>query len=116
MARFRDVGAVVDGNAIQVNFRLDPPGAVGWRIDDPSTGAILLEGAGARVELPEGEGLYRVQVAPVADRKRFILIDAKIGASSDGGRVEISPPRVVTAAALRWEYFPRAVPKAFIYP
>jgi lipopolysaccharide transport system permease protein len=129
MPTFRDIAAAVDGNAIQVNFELDTPGAVsweiGWQIYDPSTGAFLFEGewteilgtkVALRVTMPQEDGPYRVQVAPISSRERFrapfIVIDARL----DAGRIEMSPPRVTTARGLRWRQFLRAIPKAFLYP
>lgn len=121
MATFGGVAAHVDGHAILVHFELDAPAVVGWQIYDPSTGVFLFEGewtdvrdrkVDVRVALPEEEGPYRVQVAPVADRERFILIDAQVGP----GELEMSDPRITTASALRSEQFWRAVPKAFIFP
>ncbi|HML17125.1 MAG TPA: hypothetical protein VK419_08870, partial [Bryobacteraceae bacterium] len=121
MARFEGVGAEIEGNAIRVSFRLDAPCLVGWQIYDPSTGAFLFEGewrevrdrnVEMRVALPEQEGAYRVQVAPVEDRRRFVLIDAEVS----GGAIAISPPRVTTAAALGRLRWLRAIPKAFTLP
>ena len=121
MARFTNVGAVVDGDALRVTFQLDAPGVIGWQIYDPSSGAFLFEGewtelrdakVDLRVMLPQEDGPYRVQVAPVADRGRFILIDAQLS----GGQVAMTPPRVTTSAAVRRERFLSAIPKAFAYP
>lgn len=121
MTRFRDIAASVEGNTIQMNFVMDAPGVVGWQIYDPSTGAFLFEGewsevldtkVALHVALPEEDGKYRVQVAPVADRERFILIDANLV----GSEVILSPPRLATAASLRRERMLRAIPKAFSYP
>src|SRR6202790_306601 len=121
MARYSSVGAVIDGDAIRLRFELDEPGVVGWQIYDPSSGAFLFEGQwielhGAQVDLrvvlPREDGPYRVQVAPVADRGRFILIDALLS----GGMLEIGPPRVTTVSALRRKRLLRAIPKAFVYP
>ena len=103
MAWFGGVGAVVEGSAIQVRFDLDSPGVIGWQIYDPLTGVFLFEGEWVetrdthvemRLPLPGEDGPYRVQVAPVADRERFILIDARVSS----GKVEIALPRVTTAA------------------
>ena len=121
MAKFGAVGAEADGAAIRVHFELEAPGVVGWQIYDPVTGAFLFEGqwtetrdtkVNVRVALPDEDGPYRVQVAPVADRERFILIDARV----DDGRVDISRPRVTSSASLRRERLLRAIPKAFLYP
>ena len=51
-----------------------------------------------RVALPPEDGPYRVQVAPVEDRDRFILIDGAHGRRSSSRWM---PPRVASAAALR---------------
>jgi lipopolysaccharide transport system permease protein len=121
MARFGDIAAVVDGRAIRVRFELDAPAVVGWQIYDPTTGAFLFEGewtdvrgtkVDVRVALPEEEGPYRVQVAPVADRDRFILIDVHVG----NGELDLAAPRVTSATAMRRERFLSAIPKAFLYP
>jgi lipopolysaccharide transport system permease protein len=121
MTRFGAVEAEADGTAIRLRFELDGPGVMGWRIYDPATGAFLCEGqwtetrdtqVNVRVALPDEDGPYRVQVAPVADRERFILIDALVRQ----GQVEMSPPRVTGNASLRRERLLRAIPKAFLYP
>jgi lipopolysaccharide transport system permease protein len=121
MAWFSGVGAVVEGSAIQVRFDLDSPGVIGWQIYDPLTGVFLFEGEWVetrdthvemRLPLPGEDGPYRVQVAPVADRERFILIDARVSS----GKVEIALPRVTTAATLRRKRLLCAIPKAFLYP
>jgi lipopolysaccharide transport system permease protein len=121
MARFDGVGAKVEGRSIHVSFRLDAPCVVGWQIYDPSTGAFLFEGewrdirdtkVEMSVALPEEEGPYRVQVAPVEDRARFVLIDAEVA----NGAVAMSAPRVTTNGALRRARFVRSIPKAFTQP
>jgi lipopolysaccharide transport system permease protein len=121
MKRFDGLTASVDDGAIRVIFELDAPCVVGWQIYDPATGAFLFEGewtelsgakADLRVTLPVDEGQYRVQVAPVEDRARFILIDARV----HGGAVEMSAPKISTLGALARERTLRAIPKAFIYP
>src|ERR1700737_898423 len=95
MGTFNAVEAEAEGTTICLRFELDTPGVVGWQIYDPATGAFLFEGewkhAGApkvdlRVVLPEEDGCYRVQVAPVAARERFILIDAQVSQ----GKVDMS--------------------------
>ena len=95
---------------------------IGWQLYDPSTGAYLQEGewsemtgrdADLRIPLlPPEEGAYRVQVAPVKDRSRFIEIDATVGA----GKLEIGTPRVLTASSVRRARLLRAIPKAFLLP
>jgi lipopolysaccharide transport system permease protein len=121
MARFTTISAGTEGREIAVRFSLDAPAAMGWQIYDPETGAFLFEGQWSepcdpktvlRVTLPEEDGPYRIQIAPVEDRDRFILIDAHV----HQGRVEMSPPRVVTQSAQRRERLLRAIPKAFTYP
>jgi lipopolysaccharide transport system permease protein len=121
MASFEKIAAVVDGHAIRVRFELDAPCVVGWQIYDPATGAFLFEGewreihgknVDLRITLPEDDGPYRVQVAPVEDRNRFVLIDAQV----HDGALEMSPPRISTTGALRRERAIRSIPKALIYP
>ena len=103
------VEAFAEGAAIHLRFRPDQPGVIGWQLYDPSTGAFLQEGewaeingpeADLRIPLPAEEGAYRVQVAPVKDRARFIAIDALVGAGVPGGvpgmTLHIGTPRVVT--------------------
>ena len=116
-----NVEAVAEGAAIHLRFHVDQPGVIGWQLYDPSTGAFLQEGewsqvegreADLRITLPPQEGAYRVQVAPVEDRARFIAIDARVGA----GTLKIGTPRVVTAASVRRARILRAVPKAFVLP
>jgi lipopolysaccharide transport system permease protein len=113
--------AAAEGAAIHLRFRLDQPGVIGWQLYDPSTGAFLQEGewsevagreADLRIPLPAEAGAYRVQVAPVKDRARFIAIEATVGA----GTLEIGTPRIVTAASVRRARLLRAVPKAFVLP
>jgi homopolymeric O-antigen transport system permease protein len=121
MAKFAAVSAEPDGSAIRVRFQLDKPGVVGWQIYDPASGAFLFEGewtdlrdtaVDLRVALPQEDGPYRVQVAPIHDRESFILIDAQLGE----GKVEMTAPRVTTAGALRRARTLHAIPKAFVYP
>jgi len=121
MPSYRGIAATVHGRDIRVRFELDAPCVVGWQIYDPLTGAFLFEGewhqlrdthADLRVELPAEDGPYRVQLAPVEDRGRFIVIEARV----NDGSAEVSPPRVGTAAGLRRERLIRAIPKAFLYP
>src|SRR5215831_2082006 len=121
VARFDRVRAVVDGNAIRVQFELDHPCVIGWQIYDPSTGAFLFEGewreihdrkVDLEVALPADDGPYRVQVAPVEDREQFVLIDARV----NDGALEMSEPRVSTIAMQRLERLGRSIPKAFVFP
>ena len=95
---------------------------IGWQLYDPATGAFLQEGewsemtgrdADLRITLPAEEGAYRVQVAPVKDRARFIR-DRR--ARWDAGKLEIGTPRVLTASSVRRARLLRAVPKAFRLP
>jgi lipopolysaccharide transport system permease protein len=115
------LGAVADGAAIHLRFRLDQPGVIGWQLYDPSTGAYLQEGewsemtgrdANLRIPLPAEDGAYSIQVAPVKDRSRFIEIAARVGA----GKLEIGTPRVLTASSVRRARLLRAIPKAFVLP
>ena len=121
MAAFHGVRANLVDGAIALKFALDAPCVIGWQIYDPSTGAFLFEGewkelrdtnVEMRVGLPAEDGPYRVQIAPVADRTRFILIDAQVSE----GVAKMSEPRVTSAAALARDRLLRAVPKALIYP
>jgi lipopolysaccharide transport system permease protein len=115
------VDAVAEGATIRLRFHVDQPGVIGWQLYDPSTGAFLQEGewsevqggeADLRIPLPAQEGAYRVQIAQVKDRARFIAIDALVGV----GNLEIGTPRVVTAASVRRARLLQAVPKAFVLP
>lgn len=121
MACFTQVETAIDGHAIRVRFVLDAPGVIGWQIYDPSTDAFLFEGewreihdtkVDMHIALPEEAGPYRVRVAPVADRERFILIDARVA----NGNLDVSPARVTTIRAVRRERLLHAIPKAFTYP
>jgi lipopolysaccharide transport system permease protein len=123
--KFESVEAAAEGSAIRLRFRLrsanGTPAIVGWQVFDPVSGVFLFEGrwselrdgvADLRLDLPPGDGPYRVQVAPVADRRNFILIDAQV----TDGNCEIEAPRVASAASLRRERLVRAIPKAFLFP
>jgi homopolymeric O-antigen transport system permease protein len=119
------LGAVAEGTAIHLRFRLDQPGVIGWQLYDPFTGAYLQEGewsemtgrdADLRIPLPAEEGAYSVQVAPVKDRSRFIEIAARVGAGVPGMTLEIGTPRVLTASSVRRARLLRAIPKAFLLP
>ncbi|MEO8099314.1 MAG: ABC transporter permease [Acidobacteriota bacterium] len=121
MATFRAIQATVEDCAIRVRFQGDSVGIVGWQLFDPSTGNFISEGEWSepssinvdlRVTLPAEEGPYRIQVAPVADRARFIAIDARVGA----GAVEIAPPRVMSTRGQSWSHAVRSIPKAFALP
>jgi lipopolysaccharide transport system permease protein len=120
MANFGSTTASVEGLALQVYFELEAPCVVGWQIYDPSTGAFLFEGewteergrVNLRVPLPAENGPYRVQIAPVEARERFIVIEARV----TDGMVQIAPPRIGTTGQLRRQRFLRAIPKAFVYP
>src|SRR5436309_2236645 len=121
MARYTDVSAKVEGRVIHVGFQLDSPAVVGWQIYDPDTSAFLFEGewrehSGSRasldVELPEEDGPYRVQIAPVEQRDRFVVIDAHV----NNGIAEISSPRIGSSAGLAASRALRAIPKAIVYP
>ena len=121
MARFDTIDAAAEGGAIRLRFHIDAPGAIGWQVFDPVSGAFLFEGQwpdvreadmDLRLELPRDDGPYRVQVAPVEDRERFILIEARMA----GGRVDMDAPRVASLAAMRRARWRAAIPKAFLYP
>jgi len=121
MARFAAVQAQSEGAGIRVQFTVDSPGVVGWQLYDPASGAFLFEGEWAetghadvdlRVALPPENGPYRIQVAPVEDRARFILIDAHVAE----GQVSMEPPRITTEARERRAQWLTALPKAFVYP
>ncbi len=121
MAKFQDVVAVREDPAIRLRFRLDEPRVLGWQVFDPATGAFLSEGqwpeprgpqVDLAVSLPAQDGPYRVHVAPIEDRERFILIEARVS----GGSVEVGSPRVASRGGLRRAGLMRAIPKAFIYP
>ncbi len=118
---FSAIQGEIENGKIRLRFHLDSPCVTGWQIYDPSTGAFLFEGEWQKLDdrkvemsiaLPQEDGPYRVQVAPVEDRSRFILIDARVS----GGAVEMSAPRVTSASAMARERFLRAIPKAFSYP
>jgi lipopolysaccharide transport system permease protein len=121
MAKFQEVVAVREDPAIRLRFRLDEPRVLGWQVFDPATGAFLFEGqwpeargplVDLSVSLPEQDGPYRVHVAPIEDRERFILIEARVS----GGSVEVGSPRIASRGGLRRAGLMRAIPKAFIYP
>lgn len=125
MVRFADVEAASEDSGIRLRFRLDQPRVLGWQVFDPATGAFLFEGQCAeplgsalglsvdlRVALPAEDGPYRVQVAPVEDRERFILIEARVA----GGKLHLDAPRIASAPALRRARAIQAIPKAFTYP
>ena len=121
MARFERVDAQVHDGEMHVRFVMDRPAVVGWQLCDPSTGVHLFEGewqeanertVHIRVQLPEDDGAYQVQVAPVSDRSRLILIDAQVAA----GSTHVSAPRVSSATALRRARLAEAIPKLFVYP
>ncbi len=121
MARFDGLSAQVEGSAIGVAFSCDRAGALGFQILDPETGAFLAEGncpaqssnaVRLSVPLPKGDGPYRVRIAPLEDRSRFIQIDAQV----TEGRIEMAPPEVTSEWAIRLARLARAIPKAFLYP
>jgi len=121
MPRFQGVEATSENVAVRLHLRLERPCALSWQVLDPATGAILSEGeqpetpgsdVDLRVTLPPEDGPYLLQVAPVEDRSRMILIDARIAA----GTLALDAPRVASAAGLRLARVLRAVPKAFVYP
>ncbi|HLW76557.1 MAG TPA: ABC transporter permease [Bryobacteraceae bacterium] len=121
MATFANLRAEVESREIRARFDLEKPCVIGWQIYDPSSGAFLFEGewrevrepkVDLRVELPAEDGEYRVHIAPVEERGRFVVIDARV----NDGTAKISPARIGSLAAARWERFVRAAPKAFTLP
>src|SRR5215471_782102 len=121
MAQFSGVKATQEGSAIRLSFSIDSPGVIGWQVFDPASGAFLFEGewseagdsgVALRIDLPKDDGPYRVQVAPVEDRERFILIDARVA----NGELQVTSPRIASTGEMRRERLIRAIPKAFTYP
>jgi len=120
VAVFLNIHANVEDAQIRVRFTLDQPCVVGWQIFDPSTGAFLFEGEWVRLTDPKAdlaiplsdEGAYRIHIAPVNDRARFIELDAEV----NDGKAVIHAPRVHSKAAMARGRFFRAIPKAFSYP
>jgi lipopolysaccharide transport system permease protein len=100
---------------------MDRPCALSWQVLDPATGAILAEGerpetpgsdVDFRIVLPPEDGPYRLQVTPVEDRGRLVLIDGHLSQ----GKLSLDAPRIASASGLRLARALRAVPKAFAYP
>src|SRR6516225_7274474 len=121
MPKFASIQATPDNTAIRLRFRIDAPATIGWQVFDPFSGVFLFEGewfdarstdVDLRLDLPRGDGPYRVQIAPVENRERFILIEARVL----NGKLEMEAPRVASAKSLRRERLWRAIPKAFTYP
>ena len=121
MARFDALQAAVHETSIDLTFSTDALGVLGWQVFDPDTGAFLFEGEWSeahtnpvrlRVSLPADDGPYRVRVAPIEDRSRFIQVDARVEAS----RLLMDPPSVTSESALQYARTMRAIPKAFSYP
>src|SRR5579883_1890443 len=105
---FENLIAKRDGQSIRVRFDVEQPCVVGYQIYDPDTGAFLFEGewrevhdckVDLEVAVPADDGPYRIQVAPVENRERFVLIDARV----HEGTHEVETPRVATEARLRRE-------------
>src|SRR5579863_2983939 len=118
MAKYEQVEAAPQDLSIHLQFKLDKPAVLGWQAFDPVTGVFLCEGEWSGVygpavdlsmALPPQDGPYRVHIAPVANRDRFIMIDARIA----DGQIEMDAPRVASAAGLRRERLLQAIPKAF---
>src|SRR5579864_2780041 len=110
MALFESVQATLEGCDIRLRFHLRSKDGracvLGWQVLDPVSGAFLFEGqwtearggdVDLRVQLPAEDGPYRVQVAPVDDRARFLLLDAHVTA----GELALESPRVTSAGAVR---------------
>jgi lipopolysaccharide transport system permease protein len=120
MAAFTGVQSSVEDEKIRVRFTLDRPCVLGWQIFDPATGAFLFEGEWVQISDRQAEltipltddGDYRIHVAPVEDRERFILLNAQV----TDGTPAIESARVTSASAMARERFLRAIPKAFSYP
>jgi lipopolysaccharide transport system permease protein len=121
MAQFSSIAANPEGSSIRLSFHLDSPQTVGWQVFDPVSGAFLFEGewletrtpqVDLQLNLPGDDGPYRVQVAPIEDRDRFILIDAQVA----NGRIEMAAPRVESSATMRRQRLLQVIPKAFTYP
>jgi len=125
MALFESVQATHEGCDIRLRFHLrsrdDRACVLGWQVLDPVSGAFLFEGewtearggdVDLRVKLPAEDGPYRVQVAPVEDRARFLLLDAHV----TEGELALGSPRVTSAGAERRAALLRAIPKALVYP
>jgi lipopolysaccharide transport system permease protein len=121
MPRFQAVEATSDAATVRLRFRLDRPCALNWQVLDPATGAILSEGErpeapGSDVDFeivfPPEDGPYRLQIAPLRDRSRMILIDGLLTA----GKLNLDAPRLASAAGLSLARAFRAIPKAFVIP
>ncbi|MGH9592042.1 MAG: ABC transporter permease [Bryobacteraceae bacterium] len=125
MDRFKAVEAIAEGAALHLRFEIDQPNdqpsVIGWQLFDPATGVFLREGewselsgtkADLRIALPSEDGPYQIQVAPVADRTRYISIEARM----ESGNLAISPPRVLNSGEVRRARFLRAIPRAFVCP
>lgn len=101
---------------MMVEVHFDERAARLWQVIDPDTEMLLDEGESAdrdvRVALPEGDGVYRVQIAALNDRARFTFVDAQV----TDGRLIAQAPKKTSAGAMRRGRFFRAVPKAFVYP
>ena len=131
MAQFRSVQASAEADSVRLEFELrSANGAsdeLAWKWLDPDTGLFLDEGVWERganegdrvrvsIPLPQAPGPYRLEVAPAADRSRFIMLDAAVTANGTGPSVELSQPRVETSGSLRRRRLLEAIPKAFFYP
>jgi lipopolysaccharide transport system permease protein len=118
--RFENLATAIDGDAVRARFRMARPAVVGWQLYDPVTSTFLWEGEWSeapaevdlRIPLPREDGAYRIQIAPVDDRDRFVQIDVEVA----DGRVAHTHSRVNSATAVRWSSLLQAIPKAFSYP
>ena len=116
----RGIEATPEALTVRLRCNLDRPCTLLWQVLDPATGAILDErevpqtavDVNLRIALPPEDGPYRVQVSPVDDRTRLILIDARI----HQGKLELDAPRITSASGLRMARLFAAIPKAFAYP
>jgi lipopolysaccharide transport system permease protein len=122
VATFGAIQVSQEGSSIRLRFSIDAPQTIGWQVFDPASGVFLFEGEwfeardsniDLRLDLPADDGPYRVHVAPVKDRDRFILLEAEV----HGGTATIqAPPRIASASALRRQRLLASIPKAFTYP
>src|SRR5580693_4055107 len=105
MGRMQEVEATPEALTVRLRCNLDRPCTLLWQVLDPATGAILDErevpqtaaDVNLRIALPPEDGPYRVQVSPVDDPSRLVLIDARILE----GKLELDAPRITSASGLR---------------
>src|ERR1700689_2757902 len=89
---------VVHMNLVEVHF--EDRAARVWQVIDPNTEMLLDEGEWSDpdvpVSLPEGDGVYRVQITTLSDRTQFTFVDAQV----TDGRLIAEAPLKISAAAL----------------